>query len=300
VGDHRNDHGWGEQQARDKVIRAAAVLADARNRSVTRASLHPKARPGRQPSLRLHAVQVGSVFRVGKPRCWPEHQSEQVVEAERRSDLTMAAPRPPCRDRGGRFRPKPHRCNCRCVGSVTIARMHASLVLHRPIEARIQGPKCDLQPPVLRRFGTLGVEPEYIDVTRRRRRHAAVQMVPDRIPDKARPNPAIAQSQGMDQAERAPSQRILRQDHAKRCSVVDHRQEIAASPGFPQPRRTAIVRPVFHFRSAGTFSGKRGREEHTDSSAVAELSPHALPGETAYAARHEQHHTHGLGRRAAR
>ncbi|MEA2771082.1 MAG: hypothetical protein QOD93_4044, partial [Acetobacteraceae bacterium] len=72
---------------------------------------------------------------------------------------------------------------------------------------------------VLGRFGAGGIEPQDVDIVRRRAGWATVQVVPDGIPDEACADPAVGSLQGSDKVEGLPPQWVVEQDRPKRCGV---------------------------------------------------------------------------------
>jgi hypothetical protein len=90
------------------------------------------------------------------------------------------------------------------------AKVHARLILYRPIQSGCQKSKSMLELAVILGTSVFGVKPNNVYITYRPCLRKAVKMIPHGVSHEASSHPAIGQSERTNRLQRTPSQSIAR------------------------------------------------------------------------------------------
>jgi hypothetical protein len=129
----------------------------------------------------------------GRNAGWASQQAEEIIETERSRNFALIHAISPDGDGRRRLGPKTHCFDGRDVRSVAIARMHPGLIFYGPSHGRIGHSEFGFELSVLGWIGPLGVEPQNVHIGGQGGWRTVMQMLPYRVPNETRSNPAIRQ-----------------------------------------------------------------------------------------------------------
>ena len=194
----------------------------------SRAALRlPQQWPEFQPLFGSPSLVVNVALQVDEICRGTQDQAEKIVGAQGSCDFAEAGTMMSGRNGGRCLGPMAHCIDGGSIRRIAVTDVHPCLILDRP-----EGRWLDCRQPVLVvpiecRVGSIGIVPDHVDIAIGRRWRILVQMIPNRVSDKTRPDPAVGQIERRNRREQMPAPPVGAQDGNYLGLRSAHLQEIA-------------------------------------------------------------------------